>query len=60
MAHDAFYALKELFEFSAASVDQFLGIIEANKFRKYFGASMEKGNLNYSCASHCWTFIGAT
>lgn len=28
MAHDAFYALNELFEFSAASVDQFLEVIE--------------------------------
>jgi hypothetical protein len=30
MAHDAFYALNELFEFSAASVDQLLELFEGN------------------------------
>lgn len=30
MAHDAFYALNELFEFSAASIDQLLELFEGN------------------------------
>ena len=30
MAHDAFYALNELFEFSAASIDQLLELFESN------------------------------
>jgi hypothetical protein len=39
MAHDAFYALNELFEFSAASVDQFLELVEENICRKILGFS---------------------